>query len=86
MALTGLLDKTNVEVTNVTIPQDEKLENVDLFLKLMGKKLKGTKNADSKTVIQSLNDLQITIMGTRNEPYAMAKQLHWKMHRVNPKS
>lgn len=79
-----LLNESNIEITLITIPEDEDLDNVNEFLKTMGKRLKEVTNADSQTIIRSLNQAGIIIKGTRNESYAMAKQLDWKMERKNP--
>ena len=79
----SLLNKSNIEVTNVIIPENEKLENVALFLKLMNLKLTNIDSVDFKTVIKTLNERQIQILGTRNKSYALAKELGWSMNRVN---
>lgn len=81
--MSEFLNESNIEVTEVTIPENETLENINEFLKTMGQKLKDT-NLEPAKVIQGLNVRGIIIKGTRNESYAIAEQLHWKLHRRNP--
>ncbi len=82
--MSHLLNESNIEITKVTIPEDEDLDNVNEFLKTMGKRLKEVTNIDSQTIIRSLNQTGIIIKGTRNESYDISKHLGWKMVRKNP--
>jgi len=84
MSNNTFLNKSNIEVTNVTIPDNEKLENINLFLQTMNMKLTNTKNINPNIIIKALNEKkQIQILGVRNKSYALAKQLGWKMYRIN---
>ena len=80
----SLLNESNIEITEIIIPEDETLENVDEFLRTMWRKLKDVNHSDPAKVIRSINAQKIIIKGTRNEAYAIANQLNWKMHRRNP--
>lgn len=80
-----LLNETNIEITEVTIPEDESLQNVDMFVKTMGYNVKDLNHPDPAKIIRAINDRKIIIKGVRNESYAIAQQLHWKMIRTNPK-
>ena len=82
--MSHLLNESNIEITEITIPEHETLENLNVFLRTMGKQLKDVNHPDPALVIQSYNKRGIIIKGTRNESYIIAKQLNWKMHRVNP--
>ena len=79
-----LLNESNIEITEVVIPEDESLEHVDIFLNTMGRKLKDVNHLDPVKVIQSINKQKIIIKGTRNEAYGLAEQFNWKLHRRNP--
>jgi len=82
--MSHLLNESNIEITEIIIPEDETMENIDEFLRTMGRKLKTWNPENPAKVIQSINAQKIIIKGTRNEAYAIAKQLNWKMHRRNP--
>lgn len=82
--MSQFLNESNIEITKVTITEDETLENLNEFLRTMGRQLKDVNHPEPTTIIKSFNDRGIIIKGTRNEAYAIAKQLKWKLHRVNP--
>lgn len=82
--MSQFLNETNIEITEVTIPKNESLDNVNEFLKTMGQQLKDINHVQPEKIIKSLNKGKIIIKGTRNEAYGIAKQLKWKMVRSNP--
>jgi len=84
--MNNMLNKSNIEITDVIIPYTETLENVALFLKSMGTGLVNIEGVDPKDVITALNDVKIVIKGIRNESYHIARQLGWEMIRRNPPS
>ena len=82
--MSQFLNESNIEITNVKIPEDAKLADVDVFVRTMGFKINDLNHPDPIKVIRAINDRKIVIKGTRNKAYAMAEQFGWIMHRVNP--
>jgi len=79
-----MLNESNIEITEITIPENETEEHINLFLATMGKKLAYPPTVTLETVIRSYNNSGLVIKGIHNEAYLLAKQLRWGMHRINP--
>ncbi|MFV2015510.1 MAG: hypothetical protein ACC656_08800 [Candidatus Heimdallarchaeota archaeon] len=82
--MSSFLNESNMEITIVTIPEDEMLSKVEEFVSTMGYHIKNINHPNPVMVIKSLNARGIIIKGTRNEAHGIAKQLGWKMQRKNP--